>query len=44
MIQSIVDGLDLHCAFARVLFPELENLSDDEINNRLEIISYISVL
>lgn len=31
MIQSIVDGLDLHCAFARVLFPELENLSDDEI-------------
>lgn len=31
MIQSIVDGLDLHCAFARVLYPELENLSDDEI-------------
>jgi DNA polymerase I-like protein with 3'-5' exonuclease and polymerase domains len=31
MIQSIVDGLDLHCAFARVLFPELESLSDDEI-------------
>lgn len=31
MINSIIDGLDLHCAFARVLYPELTELSDDEI-------------
>lgn len=31
MIDSIVNGSDLHCAFARVLFPELEELSDEEI-------------
>lgn len=31
MIASIVEGKDLHCAFARVLFPELSDLSDEEI-------------
>jgi DNA polymerase I-like protein with 3'-5' exonuclease and polymerase domains len=31
MIESIVDGKDLHCAFARVLYPELKDLSDEEI-------------
>ena len=31
MIQSIVDDLDLHCAFARVLFPELKDLDDNTI-------------
>jgi DNA polymerase I-like protein with 3'-5' exonuclease and polymerase domains len=31
MIASIVDGKDLHCAFARVLYPELLDLSDEEI-------------
>ncbi len=31
MIDSIVNGSDLHCAFARVLYPELEELSDEEI-------------
>lgn len=31
MIASIVNGLDLHCAFARLLYPELEELSDEEI-------------
>jgi DNA polymerase-1 len=31
MIASIVEGKDLHCAFARVLYPELADLSDEEI-------------
>lgn len=31
MIASIVEGKDLHCAFARVLFPELKDLTDEEI-------------
>ena len=31
MVASLNDGLDLHCAFARMIFPELEELSDDEI-------------
>lgn len=31
MTQSVINGVDLHCAFARILFPELVNLSDDEI-------------
>lgn len=31
MISSVVNGDDLHCAFARVLYPELKDLSDDEI-------------
>ena len=31
MTKSVVDGDDLHCMFARVLFPELEELSDEEI-------------
>lgn len=31
MIDSIVNKADLHCAFARVLYPELEGLTDAEI-------------
>lgn len=31
MIASVVNGLDLHCAFARVLYPELTEFSDEEI-------------
>jgi len=31
MTKSVVEGADLHCLLARVLFPELEELSDDEI-------------
>jgi len=31
MIDSILNGSDLHCAFARVLYPELQELSDEEI-------------
>ena len=33
MVESVVNDADLHCAFARVLFPELKDLSDDEIKN-----------
>lgn len=31
MTASVVDGLDLHSAFARVLFPELKDLEDEDI-------------
>lgn len=31
MTASITEGIDLHCLFARVLFPELAELSDEEI-------------
>ena len=31
MTSSVVNGDDLHCAFARVLFPELQNLDDETI-------------
>lgn len=31
MTNSVLHGDDLHCAFARVLYPELKELSDDEI-------------
>lgn len=31
MVASINEGLDLHCAFARVLFPEIANKTDEEI-------------
>ena len=31
MIDSILNGSDLHCAFAKVLYPELQELSDEEI-------------
>ena len=31
LIKSITDGLDLHCAFAKLLYPEIKDLSDDEI-------------
>jgi len=31
MTASVVNGDDLHCAFARVLYPELKDLSDEEI-------------
>lgn len=33
MIASIKNGDDLHSAFARLIFPELEELTDDEIKN-----------
>lgn len=31
MTKSVVDGDDLHCMMARVLFPEIADLSDEEI-------------
>jgi len=31
MTASVVNGDDLHCAFARILFPELKDLDDDTI-------------
>jgi DNA polymerase I-like protein with 3'-5' exonuclease and polymerase domains len=31
MTASVVNGDDLHCAFARILFPELKNLDDETI-------------
>lgn len=31
MTKSVIDGSCLHCAFARILFPELEALSDEVI-------------
>jgi DNA polymerase I-like protein with 3'-5' exonuclease and polymerase domains len=31
LIKSITDGLDLHCAFAKLLYPEIKDLSDDVI-------------
>lgn len=31
MTASVVNGDDLHCAFARVLFPELKDLDDETI-------------
>lgn len=31
MIASIINNADLHCAFTRVLYPELESLTDAEI-------------
>lgn len=31
MVASVMNGADLHCAFARVLNPELKDLSDEEI-------------
>ena len=33
MISSIKNGDDLHSAFARLIFPELQELTDDEIKN-----------
>jgi len=33
MTNSIINNADLHCAFARILFPELKDLSDDEIKH-----------
>jgi DNA polymerase-1 len=33
MIASIKNGDDLHSAFARLIFPELKELTDDEIKN-----------
>lgn len=34
MIISILEKSCLHCAFARVLFPEIKDLSDDEIKSK----------
>lgn len=31
MTASVVNGADLHCAFARVLYPELKDLDDETI-------------
>lgn len=31
MVASLQDGLDLHCAFARLIFPEIKSLSDPDI-------------
>lgn len=31
MMDSVINGSDLHCAFARILFPKLKDLSDEEI-------------
>ena len=34
MTDSVLHDSDLHCAFARVLFPEIKELSDDEIKEQ----------
>jgi ribonuclease D len=34
MLDSIWNNLDLHCAFARMIFPELVNLSDNVIMDK----------
>jgi DNA polymerase-1 len=31
MTKSVVEGADLHCLLARVLFPEIESLTDEDI-------------
>jgi DNA polymerase I-like protein with 3'-5' exonuclease and polymerase domains len=31
MLASVIEGLDLHCAFARLVYPELADLSDQDI-------------
>jgi len=31
MTKSVVEGADLHCAFARILFPEIKDLDDETI-------------
>lgn len=31
MLRAVNEGADLHCAFARVIFPEIEHLTDKEI-------------
>lgn len=31
MLASVIEGLDLHCAFARLVFPEIAELSDQVI-------------
>lgn len=33
MTDSVINDSCLHCAFARILFPEIKDLSDDEIKN-----------
>jgi DNA polymerase I-like protein with 3'-5' exonuclease and polymerase domains len=34
MTKSVVEGADLHCLLARILFPEIEQLTDDEIKKQ----------
>lgn len=34
MVDVILKGLDLHCAFARLIFPEIKDLSDSEIKKQ----------
>lgn len=31
MLASVINGADLHCSFARLVFPELAGLTDEEI-------------
>ena len=31
MVMSVIEGLDLHCAFARLAFPEIASLDDETI-------------
>jgi hypothetical protein len=34
MVDVILKGLDLHCAFARLIFPEIKDLTDQEIKKQ----------
>jgi DNA polymerase I-like protein with 3'-5' exonuclease and polymerase domains len=34
MTKSVIEGADLHCLLARVLFPELIDMTDDEIQTK----------
>jgi len=34
MLESVQNGLDLHCAFARMVFPEIAPLTDGEIKKQ----------
>jgi DNA polymerase I-like protein with 3'-5' exonuclease and polymerase domains len=34
MIKSVMEDADLHCAFARVLYPEISDLIDEEIKTK----------
>lgn len=34
MIKSVLEGVDLHCLLTRKVYPEVEDLSDEEIKNK----------
>lgn len=34
MVASVLQGLDLHCAFTRLIYPEVAELSDNEIKEK----------